>query len=163
MNPGYTVNNLNELKALTVNDGAAYIVKNIGWFQYKATANDTADDVTVIEPVSGVGRWFICNNVVNIRNEVLNLNSGSNIQINIDNNDVIHLTLTANTAITFTSNLRNGTFYLAITKNSYNINNWDNRIRWINQPFSFSPDQTFFIGIFLTLNNLIYELQEYTY
>lgn len=163
MAPGYTLNNLAALKALICNDGSAFIVKGLGWFQYKQTASDAADDVNIIQPDSGVGRWFLCNNSVNIRNDILSINSTSSTELDIANYDTLHLTLTTNTTITFTPTLRNGIFYLIITRNTYNITSWDNRIQWISTPLSFTTGQLTYIAMFLVINDVIYELQRHIY
>jgi hypothetical protein len=58
------VKNIDELIHLNVSDylnGVTCLVENLGTlFYYNKNSTDVVDNVTIIEPVSGVGRWIVC-------------------------------------------------------------------------------------------------------
>lgn len=59
---GYKVNDLTELKALVTSDkltGYARLVSSIpAWFSYDSGSSTASDDINVILPDSGTGRWL---------------------------------------------------------------------------------------------------------
>lgn len=50
---------LSTLKGLTPEDNEVAVVPQVGLFNYDISASDTADDVWIVEPTSGTGRWFL--------------------------------------------------------------------------------------------------------
>jgi len=59
---GYSIADISAIKALPTAlliDGYARLCRSVNaWFSYNSTSTATADDVSVLLPVSGTGRWF---------------------------------------------------------------------------------------------------------
>jgi hypothetical protein len=96
---GYKVNDLTELKALTTSDkitGYARLVASIpAWFSYNSSSTATGDDIDIITPNSGSGRWLrapktpIASDIASLSEYIDDrvatlLQQGSNITISYD-------------------------------------------------------------------------------
>jgi hypothetical protein len=59
---GYSISDISAIKALPTAlllDGYARLCRSVtAWFSYGSTSTATADDVSVLLPASGIGRWF---------------------------------------------------------------------------------------------------------
>lgn len=59
---GYSISDISAIKALPtalLQNGYARLCRSVNaWFSYNPTSTATADDVSILLPASGVGRWF---------------------------------------------------------------------------------------------------------
>ncbi len=59
---GYSISDVSAIKALPTAlllDGYARLCRSVNaWFSYNPTSTTTADDVSILLPASGIGRWF---------------------------------------------------------------------------------------------------------
>ena len=59
---GYSISDISAIKSLPTSllvDGYAKLCMSVNaWFSYNSTSTATADDVSILLPTSGVGRWF---------------------------------------------------------------------------------------------------------
>jgi hypothetical protein len=59
---GYSISDISAIKALPTAlllDGYARLCRSVNaWFSYNSTSTATADDVSILLPASGTGRWF---------------------------------------------------------------------------------------------------------
>lgn len=59
---GYSISDISAIKSLptaSLTNGYARLCRSVNaWFSYNATSTATADDVSILLPASGVGRWF---------------------------------------------------------------------------------------------------------
>ena len=59
---GYSISDISAIKALPTAlllNGYARLCRSVNaWFSYNSTSTATADDVSILLPASGIGRWF---------------------------------------------------------------------------------------------------------
>lgn len=59
---GYSISDISAIKSLPtalLTNGYARLCRSVNaWFSYNATSTATADDISILLPASGIGRWF---------------------------------------------------------------------------------------------------------
>lgn len=113
---GYSTNTLTTLKALPTTDLVSgylkFVVDQLSWFQYNSTSSATADDVNIIQPESGTGRWYKQYSNVN------SLTSSSISDFSEAVDDRVNTLLQDSSTLTKTYNDPANTLSLSITANS---------------------------------------------
>lgn len=100
---GYVVADIAALKAISSgvrSDGYSLIVHSVNsWFVFNASSTLTGDDISVVTPTSGTGRWIKSNGIaiqlagspITPAARVLNFNTGVTIS---STNDIVTLDVT---------------------------------------------------------------------
>lgn len=160
------VDSINVLKAVSTVDlplgFALIVVDQPAWYMYDPSSLETGDNVNVVVPNSGTGRWLRCGNTSNIANTstTVSTTSGSTI-LSFATSDVLELILNQSTGLVLPANpLRNGKVTLIVTRlspsSAYNITSWDSRFRFAASPFSLGSSTTVALLTCVILNNTVY-------
>jgi hypothetical protein len=160
------VASINALKAVSTVDlplgFALIVVDQPAWYMYDPGSVETADNVNVVLPNSGTGRWLRCGNTANIANtaSVVSTTSSSTV-LNFATSDVLELILNQSTGVVLPANpLRNGKMTLIVTRlspsSAYNITSWDSRFRFPSSPFSLGGSTSVALLTCVILNNTVY-------
>lgn len=82
---GYSVPDITTLKningSILTTGYSRLVISNRAWYIYISTANDTADDNNIVQPIGNPGRWFKTNALV-VANTILDLNEFIDDRIN---------------------------------------------------------------------------------
>lgn len=110
---GYTVNTITDLKNIStdirVTGYLRFVLDTTSWYVFIETATNTPDNVNIIQPTNGSGRWFRLKSYV-LASDV------NNLQETIE--DVIGAALINSSTITFSYNDAAGTIQANIATNA---------------------------------------------